>query len=66
MEMTVCGLKVGEHLMMLPPEAMESVSRSNSIWADSSFLPPWRAISTEKVCPDRTRMDSSTALATSR
>ena len=36
------------------------------MWADSSFLPPWRAISTEKVCPDRARMDSSTALATSR
>jgi hypothetical protein len=66
MEMTVWGLKVGEHLMTLPPSAMERVSRSNSMWADSSFLPPCRAISTEKVCPARERTDSITALATSR
>lgn len=65
MEMMVWGLKVGEHLMMEPPSAMESVSSSSSMWADSSFLPPWRAISTEKVRPEALRTLCTTALATS-
>ena len=45
--------------------AMNMVSSSTSICADSSFLPPWRAISTEKVRPRRFSMLSSTARATS-
>jgi len=51
MEITAWGIKVGAHLIMFLFSAIERVKSKASIWAESSFLPPWRAISTEKVIP---------------
>jgi hypothetical protein len=66
MEMTVWGLNVGEHLTRFLGAAMNRVRSSISSCAESSFLPPWRAISTEKVSPFLPRTLSSIAAATSR
>jgi hypothetical protein len=44
---------------------MNSVSSSVSSWAESSFLPPWRAIYTENVSPFLLKTLSMIAAATS-
>jgi hypothetical protein len=66
MEMTVCGLNVGEHFIKFFGSAMCKVNSSSSSWAESSFFPPCRAISTEKVNPFPPNTLSSIATATSR
>ena len=52
--------------MRLPPRDMKRVRMSTSSWAETSFLPPWRAISTEKVKPFLFATESIMARATSR
>jgi hypothetical protein len=64
--MTVCGLKVGEHFIKFFGSAIYKVKSSSSSWAESSFFPPCRAISTEKVSPFPLQTLSSIARATSR
>ncbi|MFH1650747.1 MAG: hypothetical protein ABID87_01400 [Chloroflexota bacterium] len=66
MEMRDCGRKVGAHFTRFFGSAICRVRRSSSSWAESSFLPPCRAISTEKVSPRRAKTLSRTARATSR
>ena len=65
MLITACGRNVGAAFTRPPPEAMCSVSSSSSSCADSSFLPPCRAISTVNTRPRRRSTLSITARPTS-
>ena len=56
---------MGAHFTPLPPLSMWRVSSKVSSCAESSFLPPCRAISTVKVRPLRFSTLSSTARPTS-
>jgi len=53
MLMRACGLKVGAHLTASTLLAMWVASKSSSSWAESSFLPAWRAIITDMLLPRR-------------
>ena len=64
-EMTVCGLKVGEHLTMFSFSNMCNAIISSSVCDESSFFPLCLAISTVKVMPLRLATLSATALNTS-
>jgi len=56
------GLSVGAHLMRFWLFQPNDTSIAASIHAETSFLPPWRAISTENVSPCALETLSSTAL----
>ncbi|HZP58347.1 MAG TPA: hypothetical protein VFC53_12465 [Dehalococcoidia bacterium] len=62
MLMWSCGWNVGAHLMM-SPRSPSIASRNISSCAESSFLPPWRAIWTVIVRPSRRSTDRITARA---
>jgi hypothetical protein len=51
--MRACGWKVGAHLMASTLLVMWVVSKRSSSWAESSFLPAWRAIITDMLSPRR-------------
>ena len=51
--MRPCGSKVGAHFTASTSRIRFRVSSKTSNWAESSFLPPCRATSTEKLSPRR-------------
>src|SRR4051812_21672667 len=57
------GSNVGAHFTASTSRRWWASKRASSIWAESSFLPPWRAISTEKLRPRRASTLRSTARA---
>ena len=46
-----CGSKVGAHFTASISRLACDASRNASSWAESSFLPPWRATSTDRLRP---------------
>ena len=66
MLMRAWGWKVGAAFMAVPPVSAKARRRLLSTRADISFLPPCRAIMTEKVRPLRLWALSKTASAICR
>ena len=54
-ESMACGENVGAHFTAVPPRTARVSSSASSTCAEISFLPPWRAISTEIEPPSARR-----------